>query len=346
VLSKISISDFLKELNLDSDKPSEVFFSIRFDCDHILFSYSATIDCNSECYSAETIHINNGNPLTVVETKGEKRILHSIMKNDKGVKYYGKSVNNILFMTVKDIETMKVFYKNPDKSFEKTIEMLIRLNVWFKNLTIIGTQSHIQSIDNPKLVSSFINSMDAGVYLEVKETTGDPISQTILQSMRVNGFGRQIDVDTTRTSSILFQGDYYFVKNYKSVFRLLIKHKNGTGNLSLSSLSEGQQRLFWLSILVTDMSDDVVFIVDEIDRKLHTNATIQLLKLFKEKKVHSQHLIITSHESELFNTDLIARDNIWIVDRSGGEGSFLYSLPEQSVFTDIRQSFIDNTLLD
>ena len=78
-------------------------------------------------------------------------------------------------------------------------------------------------------------------------------------------------------------------------------------------------------LLIKD--DDMLFVVDELERSLHPKLTQHFLKLFME--AHSEdrvQLIFTTHEDTIMDQELFRRDEIWFVERDGLNSSKIYSL--------------------
>ena len=91
--------------------------------------------------------------------------------------------------------------------------------------------------------------------------------------------------------------------------------------------SDGTRRLFYLLDMLLIDSDDVVFVVDELERSLHPKLTQQFLKLFNEvHKDRRMQLIITTHESTIMDQALFRRDEIWFIERDTDNRSRVYSL--------------------
>ena len=68
-----------------------------------------------------------------------------------------------------------------------------------------------------------------------------------------------------------------------------------------------------------------VFIIDEIDRSLHPQLTIHYIKTFlKLAEKRDIQLIISSHESHLFDLKLLRQDEIFLVETNKSNASTLY----------------------
>ena len=73
--------------------------------------------------------------------------------------------------------------------------------------------------------------------------------------------------------------------------------------------------------------EDMVFVVDELERSLHPKLTSQFLDLFDELHANDKiQLIFTTHESSIMDQNLFRRDEIWFIERDDKNLSKLYSL--------------------
>lgn len=104
-------------------------------------------------------------------------------------------------------------------------------------------------------------------------------------------------------------------------------YSQGVGELlDLSDESAGIQRLFNLVQLLSVNTENRVAFIDELDRSMHPNLTLEFVKLFYDLSANKRlQMIVTTHESGLLDFNLLRRDEIWFAERKE-EGSTLYSL--------------------
>lgn len=111
-----------------------------------------------------------------------------------------------------------------------------------------------------------------------------------------------------------------------------VRHENRVVNFELFLESDGTIRLFELTpawIRLISSSDELVFVVDELDQRLHAQMTAKLLEIFLENSVGKpSQLIVTTHESGLLDLDLLRRDEIWFIEKDQYSASQVYSLEE------------------
>ena len=107
----------------------------------------------------------------------------------------------------------------------------------------------------------------------------------------------------------------------------------------LSMESDGTRRLLKIvPALFGLLSDDAdyVFVLDELDRSLHTQLSYKLLELFLENSANRRNqLIATSHDTSLMDLDLLRRDEIWFLEKDKRDVSSLYSLEDYDLPKDI-----------
>lgn len=106
-----------------------------------------------------------------------------------------------------------------------------------------------------------------------------------------------------------------------------VLHKNSQKYFDTYEESDGTLRI--LELIDILLSDNKVFIIDEIDRSLHPSLTIRFvttfLELLKEKNIQ---LIITTHESRLLDYKVLRRDEIWFTEKKEDCSTKLYSLEQ------------------
>ena len=103
--------------------------------------------------------------------------------------------------------------------------------------------------------------------------------------------------------------------------------------------SAGTRRLLILLGLVFRALDDgAPIIVDELDASLHTSAAETILRLFcsPETNLKGAQIIATTHDTNLLESPVLRRDQVWFTEKDNGGATRLYPL------TDIRTRKGDN----
>ncbi len=116
------------------------------------------------------------------------------------------------------------------------------------------------------------------------------------------------------------------------MIRVTTTHKNTETNevvqLSIEDESEGTRKLFNLTGgWIRSLDIGATLLVDELERSLHPKITRFLVELFHSNKNQSNaQLIFTTHDTNLLDTSLLRRDQIWFVEKNNGKATHLYSL--------------------
>lgn len=109
--------------------------------------------------------------------------------------------------------------------------------------------------------------------------------------------------------------------------KLKITH-NENIDFHMHEESDGTRRLFDLAFPFYDLvtsETPKVYIIDELERNLHTNLSYMLLKSYLEQEGKGQ-LIATTHDTHLLDLDLLRRDEIWFAEKDEHGATQLYSL--------------------
>lgn len=137
--------------------------------------------------------------------------------------------------------------------------------------------------------------------------------------------------------------------------RLVARHFRSDGsetNFEISEESDGSQRLIDLLPAFCELKNSTnqsVYIIDELDRSLHTLLTRQLLEGYLNsctQQTRSQ-LIFSTHDLLLMDQDLLRRDEMWVMERAHDGTSSLFSFSENAEMRydkDIRRSYLQGRL--
>jgi hypothetical protein len=118
---------------------------------------------------------------------------------------------------------------------------------------------------------------------------------------------------------------------YRLTIQTEHKHqKEKSINLDLSEESDGTRRLLNLIPALHHLHNrNAVYFIDEFDRSMHPMLAWKFLEFFLKSCVHEQHqIIVTTHEANLLDLDLLRRDEIWFAEKSPTGATHLYSLSD------------------
>ena len=105
-----------------------------------------------------------------------------------------------------------------------------------------------------------------------------------------------------------------------------------TVQFQLGQESDGTRRLFVLAPIMLDFlreDNDRVYVIDELERKLHPKLSFLILHMFlKNSGVKPSQLIVTTHETQILDLGLLRTDEIWFAEKDALGASSLFSLEE------------------
>ncbi|MEF1261500.1 AAA family ATPase, partial [Vibrio harveyi] len=130
-------------------------------------------------------------------------------------------------------------------------------------------------------------------------------------------------------------------KNIIELFSVVSKHKDFKGvekDFNIREESDGTIRLLDLIPIIesNETKTGTVFIIDEFDRSLHPNLSKSYFNLFMEKTINNRdQLIVTTHQSELLDNDILRRDEIWFAQKEKDQSTQIYTLDEFNTRADM-----------
>lgn len=123
---------------------------------------------------------------------------------------------------------------------------------------------------------------------------------------------------------IVKEHDKYWVKTLK------VGHtgsKNETVLFDLDEESDGTIRLLdFVPAFRSVISDEKVFIIDEIERSIHPLLIKELVQKFSLDPKTKGQLIFSTHESNLLSQEIFRQDEIWFAEKNLDGSTDLYSL--------------------
>ena len=129
---------------------------------------------------------------------------------------------------------------------------------------------------------------------------------------------------------------FSFWRGERSVKKLVTYHGSNIPH-DLAEESDGTKRIIELLSILINQSSDKVYVVDELDRRLHPLLTKLFMDLFlldSSSSSDNKQLIITTHESRLLTTKMFRADEIWFMDRDEDGCSTLHRASELGISFD------------
>lgn len=146
------------------------------------------------------------------------------------------------------------------------------------------------------------------------------------------------------------ESQYYYLEFKEdgtySIFKQKAVHRMGADGeavFDMNEESDGTVRILDFIPMLIDLSrNDVVYLIDELDRSMHPMLSYKLLECyFKNLSASTRpQLIITTHESNLLDLELLRSDEIWFVEKDKTGASRLTSLAEYKPRSDVRKGYL------
>lgn len=235
---------------------------------------------------------------------------------------------------------------NRNKKFAKGSKLLVFKTVydWIcKNLIVLTPNTPITNFayyyenDSLALVNKLIKTFDTGITnVRIEETTLDelstklprPLFENIIKQMKVK---IEESEQSVYRMSMRIQDSFYNIEfdgeQEPSITTLRFRHGKSFFDFNFEDESDGTRRLFDLLDMLLIKTEDVVFVVDELERSLHPKLTQHFLELFTKMHIDKRiQLVFTTHESSIMDQSLFRRDEIWFIERDAANSSSIYSL--------------------
>lgn len=210
---------------------------------------------------------------------------------------------------------------------------------WFKNLRIVSglhdgmlqyTIKCFEDASRVKKLSELLSKFDLGFdRLEVRETNVDTIPDNYPDELKglVSELKKLQKMNDGKQKK-LFSVHHAFEED--GITRKEIY-------FDFNQESEGTKKIVAMAGPLLDaIEQSIVLVIDEFDARLHPLITKTILELFNSTDGNSQNaqLIVASHDTNLLDSDLLRRDQIWFVEKDRQGATHLTSLDEFKVRSD------------
>jgi len=329
-------TDFIK-------KPSRFSFEIK--CGENLYSYGFSVILNEKKIIGEWLYKITPTTEKKIFDREEKVMFSPEIVKSKTVgerfKIYGEDILKMptqLFLT-------EIIEKNLTA---KEAEPFKAVHNWFKTkLTVITPDSKYSGINFigddeniKKTFEKFLNLFDTGItQIETKDEDAKTFFEKLDDEIK-NDIQNDLNNSLSNDMAIQLQSGnkmHTIVKDNDiiKVKKLVTRHGANSPIFEIDNESDGTIRLFDLIPILHNLQNDSVFVIDELDRSLHSNLTKTFVKCFLEAaKTNESQLITTTHDTNLLDLNILRRDSFWFVDRDKDYISDIYSLDKFKVRTD------------
>ena len=337
---------------LDDDcKKVPTYFEVEIFLNGVNYAYGFEYDTYSNIFVSEWL-INLDDSKSVFERDILNKKFESNLKlNDEfenKLKVYSDD------LTADDTKLFLSFVYEKKSILSNTdFDLIINVADWFvQKIKITDPDDTITSMDyyimDDKIneMASLLEQFDTGIgsvkKIEVdKEEAKSKIPSHILKRIaedfkeEKDCVGCSVMLRSYKDIWIIdYNGDFIF-------YKILFYHENVP--LTFENESDGTMRLLDLAEVLLTNKENMVYVIDELDRCLHPQVTCKFVKMFLELATKRNiQLIVTTHESRLLDFEILRRDEIWFANKKKGV-SELYSLEE---FNERFDKKIDKAYLD
>lgn len=332
--------------NKEENEQRESSFELQFSVGDSFYAYGFSVILSKRSLCGEWLYelCQNGSAKKIFErTENEKMSINDVLKLSEVdrqrmstyIDDFGESSNTLfltemnrnkkyeigselyVFKKVYDWLTNNIIILSPDEpitNFEYYYDndSLEKVNRLIETFDTGITRVNIEEISAEELKNRLPKKIYESVMNKVSEAMHGPLGRGYRMTMRSN------------TSFFNIEGS---TDTEPKITTIRMNHGKSFFEFDFDDESDGTRRLFDLLDMLLIDSDDVVYVVDELERSLHPKLTQQFLKLFND--IHSDRhiqLIITTHESTIMDQSLFRRDEIWFIERDADNKSKVYSL--------------------
>lgn len=341
----------------DTSKNEPTYFEVYLQLQHKVYSYGFEVNLSKNIIESEWLTFIDGKKEEDVFTRN--LIDHTYFVNKKYDDLSETKLSMYLDDTKQDNSKLFLSYINSNKTsivLEK-VPPIKQTYQWFETkLSITEPDSVLTSgsyfvVDEKiemlaKLLKAFGTGINSIRPVEVnQESAMQNIPSKLIDEIKTDAKKKK----ATKMSALIRSNSFFWnivINGDKTLFKKICFYHDNDNKypFNLSDESEGTIRLIDLAETLLTDAEGRLFVIDELDRKLHPQLTCRFVKEFLKKcnKKNNQ-LIVSTHESRLLDFDILRRDEIWFVNKDEHGESKLYSLDEYNVRFDKK---IDKAYLD
>ena len=328
-------NQFYRGKNGNPNKDS--YFEYEIEIDKRLYSYGFELNFSkNELVSEWLIDMTKPTEKIIFERDLKTKTIKSDIKEKN--EYFNTCLkemkNNNLDLFLFEMSRRLIMAQNNDIFFKDIRNVF---NFLTNEMIIIRPVSHkllpLDYVDKKDKIIKYLNKMDININnIKVDEYDINSIKSRMSDVDFVN-FINEFEMISKNTKidscTLRIENDLYLIKkdenNRFEVKSLKFMHNNSEYSFDAYEESDGTIRI--LELLDILLTDNKVYLIDELDSSLHPLLVKGLLKLFL-KANNTNQLIITTHELKTLDFDLVRRDEIWFTEKREEGSTRIFSLEE------------------
>lgn len=338
-----STNDFCK--NKETNQDRESVFELQFTVENTFYAYGFSVILNQRKVTEEWLYelMQDGSSKELFLRKGDvmpvlgEGVSLSTAERNRFSVYADDFVGHESQLFLTEMNRGKKYDPDSKLLFFKQVFSWI-----MNNIIVLNPNTGITNFENYNessldSINQLIQTFDTGIS-EVKTTqiTMDELSKMIPAEV-LSGVISNLKMQMQISSMPKIQMSWRTAENFfnikivgngePEISTLILKHGKSFFDFDFSEESDGTKRLFDLIDMLMTPREDVIYVVDELERSLHPKLTEHFLELFMDAHEGSRvQILFTTHEDSIMDQRLFRRDEIWFVERDSGNASNIYSL--------------------
>lgn len=280
------------------------------------------------------------------------------------IKSYGEdsvSDHENLFLTIINKSKGKMFSDYPE------LRILNAIDLWFqRRLTISFPEDMLKGYpyfrdSNLQEIADILNALGTGISnLRIVEVPQEVVKSKIPEDLYnhiiadLEKMNAKVKKEGTKNlPSIMARAikEFYTFEidenDNVSIKTIEFEHEAQNVYFNLNEESDGTARMLDLIEILFKISNDSIYVIDEIDRCLHPAMTTRIIRLFLQMAENrNTQMIITTHESRLLKDDLLRNDEISFMIKTAEGSTIIKALDKYQLRADkkIYEALFDGTL--
>ncbi len=349
----------IKDLSyLFNSKKRPSLLEIGLSIDDKIYAYGFEFDFKTSKFHKEWLReITNDKSKVIFERDAklktfEFKTVSANFKKDFHKSYLlNKITTNDNILALNNIVNNGSVFKDTDE-----FKLLSKIYEWFfGNLNVaLADEPQIYAVENfnKNLFQDLLVYFDTGIKkisIEEREANYFDRTEPVLANLiklPINTFRQMF---ANKKITLMVSGNSTWLINFDngtiSYSEVIYYHEEEMKvPIIFSDESDGTQKIIKLTTMLNSKNNtNRVFVVDELERSLHPLLTWKFIDCFlKINANNNAQLIVSSHETNIMDLDLLRRDEVWFVKKENN-ASELYSLEEFSIRFDLK---LDKAYLD
>ena len=339
-----AVNMFCKNKEENKEKASN--FEVQITVGDKFYAYGFSAVLSKRKITEEWMYelYQNGSARCLFERKGNKRpvleesITLTNAEKNKFEIYADDFEGNETSLFLTEMNRGKKYSEGSKLSFFRDVYRWIQ-----DNITVITPDTPLIDLEyyydtnSLKLINQLIKTFDTGIdEVKIQEISLDELSSVMPKPVFdkvVHHMKTQIEEQKKPSFRMTMRSNESFFNieveghSEPKVTTIRLKHDKSFFDFGFEEESDGTRRLFDLMDMLLNKREDMLYVVDELERSLHLKLTERFLQLFMQ--LHSadrMQLLFTTHESSIMDQSIFRRDEIWFIERNAENASVIYSL--------------------